>query len=111
MTALLRSGSPTVDEILECLNHYRIRATYEATGTVLGCGPRNVGALLREARPLASWIVAKSGPHKGLPSDDAYHDNSLLMHPDLERNPHVIATSQELLALITAYRIRYLTQD
>ena len=107
MTVLPESGNVTTEEVLECLNHYRLRVTYEAAGSVLGCGARNVGRLLMESRPLSSWIVLKG---TGLPSAPEYDDEPLLRHPDLERNDHVIETPDELLALITAYRIRYLTE-
>lgn len=107
MTALPESGKVTVEEVLECLNRYRLRATYEAAGSVIGCGARNVGRLLVEARPLSSWIVLKD---TGLPSPPEYDDQPLLRHPDLLYRDHVIVSPEELLALITAYRIRSLTE-
>ena len=97
----------SVDEVLECLNHYRLRATYEAVGIVLGCGPRNVGRLLVKASPLTSWVVSKA---TGLPSDTAFGDEPLLQHPDLLHRDYVIVSPEELQALITAYRIRPLTE-
>ena len=108
MTALLGSGIPTVEEILECLNYYRLRATYEAVGDVLGCGTRNVGRQLKEAHPRTSWVVDKN---TRLPSDKAFPDDQpLLRHPDLHRTDYVIESPEELRALITAYRVRPLTE-
>lgn len=111
MTALPEVGNVTIKEVLDCLNHYRVRATYEAVGDkdVVDCGTRHVGRLLKKARPRTSWIVAKSGPRKGLPSEEPFHDNPLLLHPDLERIDHVIEDPEELLTLIAAYRVRHLT--
>lgn len=111
MTALPEAGNITIEEVLDCLNHYRLRATYEAVGDkdVVGCGTRHVGRLLKEARPLTSWIVVKSGPRKGLPSEEPFHDNPLLLHPDLDRSPHIIESPAELQTLIAAYRVKHLT--
>lgn len=103
-----RSRPVSADEVLECLNHYRLRATYQAVGGVLGCHWRHVGSQhLRKASPLTSWVVNKATRQ---PSDPDYHDEPLMMHPDLERSSHVIETAEELHALITAYRIRPLTE-
>lgn len=111
MTALPEQGNVTIKEVLDCLNHYRLRATYEAVGdkNVVACGTRHVGRRLGKAQPRTSWIVTKSGPRKGLPSEDAFHGNLLLMHPDLGRCDHVIESPEELLAVLTAYRVRHLT--
>lgn len=94
---------PTIQEVVECLNHYRLRASYEAVGAVVGCGTRHVGRLLEVSRPLTSWVVSKT---TGLPLNADYDDQPLLMHPDLERTDHVIKSPEELEALIAAYRIR-----
>ena len=108
MTVLLGSGTPTVEEVVECLNHYRLRASYEAVGNVVGCGTRHVGRLLGESRPLTSWIVDKNTE---MPSTKAFpDDNPLLLHPDLQRTDYVIKSPEELEALITAYRVRPLTE-
>ena len=95
----------TIEEVVECLNHYRLRASYEAVGAVVGCGTRHVGRLLAESHPLTSWVVSKT---TGLPSNTDYDDQPLLVHPDLHRTDHVIKSPAELEALITAYRIRHL---
>lgn len=97
------ADAATIEEVLECLNHYRLRASYEAVGAVVGCGTRHVGRLLEESRPLTSWVVSKT---TGMPSNADYDDQPLLIHPDLERKSHVIKSPEELEALITAYRIR-----
>lgn len=110
MATLPETGRVTTAEVLDCLNHYRLRATYQAVGNVIGHHWRNVKLELPEAKPRTSWIVLKSGPRRGLPSECPFHDNPLLLHPDLDRNHHIIEDHHELLALIAAYRVRPLTE-
>ncbi|MXV98381.1 MAG: hypothetical protein F4126_00770 [Acidimicrobiaceae bacterium] len=94
----------SIDQVLECLNHYRIRATYTAVAGVIGCYRRQVGPqYLRKASPLTSWVVTKA-THQ--PGDPEYREQPLLVHPDLERSDYVIETAEELRALITAFKIR-----
>ena len=98
----------SIDQVLECLNHYRIRATYTAVAGVLGCYRRQVGPqYLRKASPLTSWVVTKA-THQ--PGDPEYREQPLLVHPDLERSDYVIETAEELRALITAFKIRPVTE-
>ena len=107
MTALPKPGKVTIGEVLDCLNHYRVRATYQAVGEVIGCHWRQVGSQhLKKASRLTSWVVNKATRQ---PSDPEYADEPLLVHPDLERIKHVIEERKELLALIAAYRVRHLT--
>lgn len=100
-----------IEDVLDCLNHYRLRATYEAVGGVVGCGPRQVGPLLGYARPQSSWVVRKSKSHgRGLPSPKTFPvDEPRLRHPDLERIGHIIESPEELLALIAAYKMTRLS--
>ena len=84
---------PTVDEILDCLNRKRVRATYQAVGDVIGVFQRNVARCLGEHSQRASWVVAKK---TGLPTN--YSDND--RHPDLMKSPRVISTGQELRELL-----------
>ena len=84
---------PTVDEILDCLNRMRVRATYQAVGDVIGVFQRNVARWLGEHSQRASWVVAKK---TGLPTN--YSDND--RHPDLMNSPRVISTEQELRELL-----------
>ena len=100
---LPKAGSVKIGEVLDCLNHYRLRATYKAVGKVVGCHWRQVGDLLGAPHPLTSWVVRKD---TGLPSPEVFGDDEpLLRHPDLERSDHVIERHEELLAYITAHRI------
>jgi len=107
MKALPKPGKVKIREVLECLNHYRVRATYQAVGEVIGCHWRQVGSQhLKKASRLTSWVVNKATRQ---PSDPEYTDEPLLVHPDLERINHVIEEPKELLALIAAHRVRHLT--
>ena len=89
-------------EIMECLNEYRIRATYAAVAEVVygtRSNAHNVQKrLLGPPRPEGSWIVATG---KERPSQYPSH----LIHPDLPRNSHVITTGNELNGLLVAYRL------
>jgi hypothetical protein len=53
-------GDVSLDEILQFLNHDKVRATYGAVAEVLGVIPRSMGARLGTRRPEASWIVSAS---------------------------------------------------
>ena len=99
--------NPAIDEVVDCLNHYRLRASYEAVGEVVGCGTRGVGTLLEESSQRTSWVVGKTS---GQPLNPDYDDEPLLRHPDLERTKHVIRDPEELRNLIAAYRVRHLTE-
>ena len=81
---------PTLDEVLDCLNHKRIRATYEAVGEVIGRNHRRLGDLLGAHSWRTSWVVLK---RDGQPSGFSPEDK----HPDLMNSPHVISTGAELL--------------
>lgn len=107
MTALPEPGNVRIKEVLKCLNHYRVRATYQAVGEVIGCHWRHVGAQhLKKASRRTSWVVNKTTRQ---PSGDDYTVEPLLKHPDLERSDHVIEDPEQLLALIAAHRVRDLT--
>ena len=96
-----------IEAVLACLNHYQLRATYQAVGKVIGCHWRQVGDQLDHARPESSWVVRKSQRHgRGLPSPDTFPaDQPQLLHPHLERVDHIIETPEELLSLIAAHQI------
>ena len=79
----------TVDQILECLERKRIRATYGAVGAVIGRPARSVGAALGSRTQRASWVVrARDGEPTGY---DPHRK-----HPDLYRTRHIIKTGDEL---------------
>ncbi len=48
-----------VQNIIDCLNARKVKATYGAVAGILGCHPRDVGRHLGERRKEASWIVKK----------------------------------------------------
>ena len=81
----------TIDEILECLERRRIRATYGAVAEVLNTAngtsyiARGVSVLLGERRPRASWVVSSQDlePTEYSPQEK---------HPELYRYPHAIKT-------------------
>ena len=109
MTALPEAGNVTVDEVLECLNRYRLRATYQAVGVLIGRHWRQVGPELGEAEPRTSWVVRKTDPGRGLPSPESFPDDQpWLRHQDLQLRDHIIEDPEELLALVTAHRVRSL---
>ena len=109
MTALPEAGNVTVDEVLECLNRYRLRATYQAVGVLIGRHWRQVGPELGDAEPRTSWVVLKTDPGRGLPSPEGFPDDQpWLRHQDLRLRDHIIEDPEELLALITAHRVRSL---
>ena len=83
----------TADQILDCLNLERVRATYGAVGEVLGRPARSVGQALGSRSRRASWVVAKKN---GEPTDYSPDQK----HPDLHRTPHIITTGPELLQLL-----------
>ena len=85
---LPKKGHVRIKEVLDCLNNYRLRATYQAVGEVIGTHWRNVGPhYLKKASPRTSWVVNKA---TGRPSDDVYGHQPLIVHPVLERSDHVI---------------------
>jgi hypothetical protein len=84
-------GDVSLDEILQLLNHDKVRATYGAVAEVLGVIPRSMGARLGTRRPEASWIVSAAN---GLPTD--YSEDE--WHPAL-LSQHDIISSGGVLAL------------
>ena len=93
----------TIDEILECLERRRIRATYGAVAEVLNTAngtsyiARGVSVLLGERRPRASWVVSSQDlePTEYSPQEK---------HPELYRYPHAIKTGLRLYKLIRKCR-------
>jgi hypothetical protein len=79
--------------ILAVLNDRKVRATYSAVGELMGVHPKLVRQHLGTRRPEASWVVSKS---TGMPT--GYLDANC--HKDLQKNPHIIATVEELANLI-----------
>ena len=56
----------TLDQILDCLNRKRVRATYGAVGAVIGRPVRGVGSALGDRTRRASWVVnARTGRPTG----------------------------------------------
>jgi hypothetical protein len=83
----------TIDHILAVLNEQKARATYGAVGKVLDIHPRNVGKLLGQRRPEASWVVsAETGKPNGYSPSEC--------HEDLYSNPTVLRTGEQLLAIM-----------
>lgn len=91
----LRTEGPpgSMDMVLSALNKYKIRATYGAVGEYLTTEPQSVGRLLGSRRPEASWVVSR---RDGLPTGYAVAD----YHNDLQSNPMIIDTGDELAALL-----------
>ena len=84
----------TLDDILDCLERERVRATYGAVGAVIGRSARSVGAALGKRRKRASWVV---NARTGVPTD--YDPTE--KHPDLYLTSHIIKTGEELRRLCT----------
>ena len=83
----------TIEHILEALNKQKIRAKYGAVGQVLGIHPRNVGKLLGQRRPEASWIVsAETGKPSRYPASEC--------HKDLYTNPTILRSGEQLLTIL-----------
>lgn len=87
----------TVDQILDCLETKRIRASYGAVGAVIGKPAQSVGAALGIRRQRASWVV------NGRTREPTGYDPSE-KHPDLYRTSHVIKTGEELRRLCAKIR-------
>ena len=89
-----RSPTPTVDQVLDCLNRERIRATYRAVGEVLGIPAQSVGGALGGRRTKrASWVVnAKTGEPTGYAAAER--------HPELHRTDQIVRTGKELSQLL-----------
>jgi predicted transcriptional regulator len=82
-----------IETILDALNEHKLRATYSAVGELMGVHPKSVSQYLGNRRPYASWVVSKA---TGMPTD--YLDANC--HNDLQSNPRVLESSDELIALI-----------
>lgn len=95
LVASRRSPTPTVDQILDCLNRERIRATYGAVGEILGRPAQSVGGMLGSRTTRASWVVnAKTGEPTGYGADER--------HPELHRTEQIIRTGEELSQLLNS---------
>ena len=90
----------TVNQILDCLNRERVRATYGAVGEVLGLPAQSVGRVLGSHTRRASWVVnAKTGKPMGYTAD--------MMHPEICRTRRIIKSGAELSRLLReSYRRR-----
>ena len=87
----------TLDQILDCLESKRVRATYRAVGAVIGRPARSVGATLGNRRQRASWVVnAQTGEPTGYDPTEK--------HPDLYLTSHIIKTGEELRRLCAEFR-------
>ena len=87
----------TTDQILDCLDRQRIRATYGAVGAVIGRPPQSVGAVLGSRTQRASWVVnARTGEPTGY--------DRRQKHPDLYRTARIIRTGDELRLLCAGCR-------
>ncbi len=95
----MTSNENIVKEIIEFLNEKKIRCTYEALADCLdGVEAWNVaGKYLGEKRPEVSWVVNKG---KNLPT--GFSENQ--MHPDLQKNSHVIRDAKELEAYVREFQ-------
>ena len=94
----------SIDEVIDCLNKKRIRATYSAVGMVIGCDAKEVpghlqawnqkrGLKLDHRDPETSWVVRVStGKPAGYTADDE--------HPELYRTTQIITTRSELDELL-----------
>ena len=87
----------TTDQILDCLDRQRIRATYGAVGAVIGSPPQSVGDALGRRTQRASWVVnAETGEPTGY--------DRLQKHPELHRTNRIIKTGDELRRLCAGCR-------
>lgn len=86
--------TPTIDEIIDCLNREKTRCTYGTVAKVLGISPQEVNERLGEPCEKASWVVNEK---TSLPS--GYN-----LHPDLLRNPEIITDACELEKLLARCR-------
>ena len=105
-TAVTGGDELTIDEILDCLETNRQRATYGAVAEALGYGgPRNVkwsliewneqNGLSSEYRgPKTSWVVYKS---TGEPA--GYDEPDTVKHPDLYQSSRVLETGRAIYRL------------
>ena len=82
----------TLDQILDCLNRKRVRATYGAVGAVIGRPARGVGSAIGDRTRRASWVV---NARTGRPTGYAHSQ----VDPNLYRTSHVIKTGDELRQL------------
>jgi hypothetical protein len=67
----------TLDEIVNRLDAGKQRATYGAVAGIVGGLARGLMSG-RPKNPKYSWVVAKSGPNRGMPTGYARHE----IHPD-----------------------------
>ena len=70
-----------------------MRCTYGAVAGLLGIQPQDVGRILGQKRPAASWVVSSS-THR----PTGYKQDEL--HPHLFRNERVIDNAEELRQFI-----------
>ncbi len=86
-----------IDAILSCLNTRKIRCTYSAVAEYLKIEPKEVGQILGERRPEASWIV---GRRTGLPT--GYSNTQ--RHPGLYQSDKILNDGNELESLLMEWR-------
>jgi alkylated DNA nucleotide flippase Atl1 len=91
------SANPTVQDIIEFLNHKQVRATYGAVAELLGVIPRSMGARLGPHRAELSWIVNAAS---GLPTDYAASE----MHAALRSRNEIITTAADLQRRIAIWK-------
>ena len=88
----IKNPTMTLDQILDCLERKRVRATYGAVGAVIGRPAQSVGAALGNRRKRASWVVnARTGEPTGYDPTEK--------HPDLYFTSHIIKAGEELRRL------------
>lgn len=84
----------TLDTIIDTLDRNRQRATYGAVAGLLRTTPRKV-MTGRPRDPRHSWVVSRStGQPTKYPPEQ--------VHPELETNPKVIITHEELAGWLSA---------
>jgi alkylated DNA nucleotide flippase Atl1 len=86
--------SDRVETVLAMLQAKKTRCTYGALAELVGTNPRDVSVYLTPRRAEASWVVSKK---TGLPT--GYE--SYQLHPELEKNEHVIGTGKELESVLS----------
>ena len=101
----------TIDEVLDCLETNRQRATYQAVSQVLSSGPRGArnvkwhliawnrrhGHKDEYRGPKTSWVVYKSGGLAGEPA--GYDEPGTVKHQDLYQSSCVIETGRAVRCL------------
>jgi hypothetical protein len=95
-----------LDQVIDTLNRHKRRATYGAVAAVVGSTAQQVMAK-RTPCWKDSWVVLKA---TYLPSHKTYKSKALF-HPDLQSNPIVLETKDQLNSWLAEVLIYEVTQS